>query len=72
MPPTWLGNARVFADPKAALGDLHLVYATSARDRGVTKEVITPVEAARRLRHAASRGEKTGILFGNERAGSRQ
>jgi tRNA/rRNA methyltransferase len=64
-----LTGARVFADPKSALGDLHLVYATSARDRGVTKEVITPAEAAWRLRHAAARGEKTGILFGNERAG---
>jgi len=64
-----LESARVFADPKAALGDLHLVYATSARERGTTKEVITPAEAARRLRLAAARGEKTGILFGNERAG---
>lgn len=64
-----LSSARVFDDPKAALGDLNLVYATSARDRGVTKEVITPVEAGRRLRAASARGEKTGILFGNERAG---
>jgi tRNA/rRNA methyltransferase len=64
-----LQTAQVFSDPKAALGDLHLVYATTARERGATKEVITPAEAARRLRIAASHGEKTGILFGNERAG---
>jgi tRNA/rRNA methyltransferase len=64
-----LENARVFPDPKAALGDLHLVYATSARERGTTKEVITPAEAARRLHAASARGERCGILFGNERAG---
>ena len=52
-----------------ALSDLHLVYATTARERGITKEVLTPAEAARRLRLAAERGEKAGILFGNERAG---
>ncbi|HVU19297.1 MAG TPA: RNA methyltransferase [Rhizomicrobium sp.] len=64
-----LASAQVFPDPKTALGDLHRVYATTARDRGTTKEVLTPAEASRRLRHAASRGEQTGILFGNERAG---
>jgi tRNA/rRNA methyltransferase len=62
-------DARVFGSLKEALGDLNLVYATTARERGVTKEVLTPAEAARRLRAAAAGGEKTGILFGNERAG---
>jgi tRNA/rRNA methyltransferase len=62
-------KARVFQTLQEALGDLNLVYATTARDRGTTKEVLTPEEAAKRLRKAASRGEKTGILFGNERAG---
>ena len=61
--------ARVFGSLKEALGDLHLVFATTARDRGITKEVLTPEECARRLRHAAARGQRTGILFGNERAG---
>jgi len=62
-------GALVFATVREALGDLHLVFATTARERGITKEVITPAEAGTRLRAAASRGEKTGILFGNERAG---
>jgi tRNA/rRNA methyltransferase len=62
-------KARVFQTVEEALGDLNLVYATTARDRGTTKEVLTPEEAAKRLRHAAARGAKTGILFGNERAG---
>jgi tRNA/rRNA methyltransferase len=64
-----LGDARVSAGLKDALGDLNLVYATSARERGITKEVLTPAEAAKRLRAASARGVKTGILFGNERAG---
>ncbi len=62
-------EAKLFTDIKDALGDLNLVYATTARERGTTKEVITPAEAARRLRAACARGEKTAVLFGNERAG---
>src|SRR5215472_14287376 len=62
-------HARVHDDLRRALSELQLVFATTARDRGTTKEVITPAEAAKRLRMAATRGQKTGILFGNERAG---
>jgi tRNA/rRNA methyltransferase len=63
-----LDNARVYDDLHEALSDLNLVYATTARDRGITKEVLTPEEGARRLRLAAP-NDKTGLLFGNERAG---
>lgn len=66
---TVVEEARVFASLREALADLNLVYATTARERGITKEVLTPAEAARRLRAASIRGEKTAILFGNERAG---
>ncbi|MFL6689477.1 MAG: RNA methyltransferase [Alphaproteobacteria bacterium] len=62
-------QARVFATLREALDDLNLVYATTARERGTTKEVLTPAEAARRLRAASLRGAKSAILFGNERAG---
>ncbi|HEY1612199.1 MAG TPA: RNA methyltransferase [Rhizomicrobium sp.] len=62
-------QARLFETTAAAISELNLVYATTARERGNTKEVLTPPEAARRLRAAAARGEKTGILFGNERSG---
>lgn len=64
-----VGTARVFSDLPAAIAELNLVLATTARDRGTTKEVITPAEAAKRLRRAAARGERAAILFGNERAG---
>jgi tRNA/rRNA methyltransferase len=35
----------------------------------MAKPVITPAEAARRLREAAANRIETGLLFGNERAG---
>jgi len=63
-----LDSARVFGDLHEALADLNLVYAITARDRGITKEILTPPEAASRLR-AAGPDDKTGLLFGNERAG---
>lgn len=61
--------ARVFASTREAIGALALVFATTARERGITKEVLTPAEAARRLHRAAAQGHTTGIVFGNERAG---
>ncbi len=64
-----IDDTRVFPTLAAAATDLNLIFATTARERGTTKEVITPAEAARRLRVASARGEKTAILFGNERAG---
>jgi tRNA/rRNA methyltransferase len=66
---TVVEEARVFAALRDALDDLNVVYGTTARERGTTKEVLTPAEAARRLRIASARGEKSAILFGNERAG---
>jgi len=62
-------EARVFSTLREALADLNLIYATTARERGIAKEVLTPAEAARRLRAASARGAEAGILFGNERAG---
>jgi tRNA/rRNA methyltransferase len=62
-------TARLFDHVKQAIGDLHLVYATTARERGITREVLIPQEAAKRLRAASEEGQQTGILFGNERAG---
>jgi tRNA/rRNA methyltransferase len=62
-------SARVFPDVRDAVADLNVIFATTARERGIAREVLTPQEAAKRLRAAAARGERTGILFGNERAG---
>ena len=61
--------ARIFETTEAALADLQLVYATTARERGFAKPVLTPAAAATRLREAHSAGHQTGILFGGERSG---
>src|SRR5580698_11009599 len=62
-----LDAARVFASVEAAIGDLHAVYATTARERGQMKAVLSPSVAMGAA--AAAIGEKHGILFGPERTG---
>ena len=64
-----INSARIFNSVAHAIGKLQLVYASTARDRTMAKPVLTPQEAARRLRDAAANGVQTALLFGNERAG---
>ncbi len=64
-----LNAATLYPDAAAALSGFNLILATTARGRDIPREVLTPAEAAARLRQAASRGLKTAILFGGERAG---
>ncbi len=64
-----LKNAKVYPDTGAALADIRLVLATTARDRDVLREILTPEAGARRLRAAARNGIASAILFGGERAG---
>ena len=61
--------ARIFPDLAAALHDAQFVYATTARPRGMTKEVITPEQAGHDMRARTGRGERAAILFGRERWG---
>jgi tRNA/rRNA methyltransferase len=62
-----LDAARVFPSVDAAVGDLNAVYATTARERGQMKAVLTPSVAMGATAVAAD--EKRGILFGPERTG---
>jgi tRNA/rRNA methyltransferase len=62
-----LNAARVFTSVEAAVGDLHAVYAATARERGQMKAVLSPSAAMGVT--AAAVGEKRGILFGPERTG---
>lgn len=62
-------GTKVFETLEEALHDLTFVYATSARNRDMLKPVKGPGEAIGTLRLRHQRGEKTGILFGRERAG---
>ncbi len=64
-----IDGARVYATTEAAIADLALVFATTARARDMIKPVLAPDEAVRRLAAAASAGSATGILFGRERSG---
>src|SRR3546814_9009987 len=41
-----LEGAQLFSSTEAALADLHRVYATTARPRGMVKPVVTPAQAA--------------------------
>src|SRR5580704_2420077 len=64
-----LAAAKVFPDLAGALADIRLVLATTARDRDVVREILTPEAAASRLREAAAQGVASALLFGGERAG---
>ncbi len=61
--------ARLFETTAEAIADLDLVYAATARRRDMLKHVLTPAEAARRLRAADAQGRRIGVLFGPERRG---
>ena len=62
-----LENTKVFETTSEAIADLNLVYATTARDRDMTKEIVTPEIAAREMRAVGS--QNCGILFGREAKG---
>lgn len=62
-------NAQVFETVEEAVADLHYVFATTARERDQLKTVVTPEEAARKVRAGSAEGQKFGFLFGPERSG---
>jgi tRNA/rRNA methyltransferase len=61
-----LDAARVFDSLEAAVGDLAFLYATTARERGQEKPVLTPSAG---MAETARAGHRRGILFGPERTG---
>jgi tRNA/rRNA methyltransferase len=61
--------AEITATTVEACADLTHVFATTARDRAMTKRVVTPEEAMREARALSRAGERVGFLFGPERAG---
>jgi tRNA/rRNA methyltransferase len=64
MPPV-----RVFGEVGAAIGDLTMVFATTARDRKMVKPIVTARHAALEARAHIAAGGKAGFLFGPERTG---
>jgi tRNA/rRNA methyltransferase len=61
-----LEGARVFATVAEAMADLHMVFATTIRPRGMIKSVYTPAAAAAAM-HGLS--QTSGVMFGPERSG---
>ncbi|MSO71468.1 MAG: RNA methyltransferase [Alphaproteobacteria bacterium] len=64
-----LDRARVVDTLRAATGDLHLLYAATARSRDMIQRVLTPRAAALEMRAAVAAGQRVGVLFGPERSG---
>ena len=64
-----IDGARVYDTTNAAIADLQMVYATTARSRDMTTEVVTPFEAVVRMKKDESSGVRSGVMFGKEAKG---
>ena len=64
-----LDAAQLYGSTAEACADLGFVFATTARDRALTKRVLAPEQAMAEARAMAAAGERVGVLFGPERAG---
>lgn len=64
-----LENAQLYPTAAEAIADLNFVLATTARERGQMKRVMTPAEAMPPIAQRISAGERVGVLFGRERIG---
>ncbi len=64
-----IDEAKVFETVEEAVADCTHVYATTVRERGMPKAVVTPAEAAKQMHGMISGGERPAILFGPERSG---
>jgi tRNA/rRNA methyltransferase len=64
-----LNAAQVFDRVEDAIADLQVVHATTARPRELQLPVLTPRQAIGELAAAGAAGQRTGLLFGGERAG---
>lgn len=64
-----LDQVQVTPDVTDAVADMGYIYATTARDRDLTKPILTPEEAMKDARARIASGTKTAILFGPERSG---
>src|SRR5690349_24006160 len=64
-----LDKVELFDTVQAAIADLDLVYATTARAHDQAKPVMAPQAAAAEITAHIASGGGAGILFGRERAG---
>ena len=61
-----LNAVQVFDTASEGVADLTHVYATTARDRDMTKRVLTARAAAEEMRGLIADGARPGVLFGRE------
>lgn len=64
-----LDEAELYDDLAGAVADCSFVFATTARQRGLTKPVYSPERAMQLAAEKIAAGEKVAVLFGPERAG---
>ncbi|HEX2581256.1 MAG TPA: RNA methyltransferase [Dongiaceae bacterium] len=64
MPPV-----RLFPATREAVADCTFALATTARERKMTKHILSPRKAAMEIRAQEARGGKVALLFGPERTG---
>lgn len=64
-----LDDAALCGTTGEAIGEAHVVYATTARSRDLTKEILTPEAAMADAARHVEAGRKVAVLFGPERAG---
>lgn len=64
-----LEHARLYQTTAEAVADCNVVFATTARPRGMTKRVLEPEQAMAEARDLVSEGARVAVLFGPERAG---
>lgn len=64
-----LDNTRLSDTVSESVDDCAFVFATTARQRDLTKPVFSPEEAMRDTAVRISAGQKVAVLFGPERAG---
>ncbi|KIN72365.1 RNA methyltransferase [Sulfitobacter guttiformis] len=64
-----LDHALLSPDLPHALADCSFVFATTARDRDLTKPVYTPEAAMQLAAQKIANGQRVAVLFGPERAG---
>jgi tRNA/rRNA methyltransferase len=64
-----IDGAEVFASFEPSLAGLNWVCATTARQRDLSKPVLTPGQALGEVLHRLRQGQRCGIVFGPERNG---
>jgi len=64
-----LQNAKLYATTAEAVSDLTHVFATTARARDMTKDVVTPRGAAEQMQSYIAQDIQCGVLFGREAVG---